>query len=94
MSARSGRSDAVDAAMALLLRLVLDDTWSAASAAAKLREQVPSRAVLSRARARVSAAMAERVSAVAERAAETLDLALSVAGKASRDPAATSAALP
>ena len=76
MIARGGRRDAVDAAMVRLVRLVLDDAWSAPWAAAQLREQVPDRAVLRRARARVSSALADRVSTVAERAAATLDLAL------------------
>jgi hypothetical protein len=78
MTARSGpRRYAVDAAMLQLVRLVLDDGWTAATAAALLRERVRDEAVLRRARAKVSRVLAERAGTVAERAAATLDLALS-----------------
>jgi len=64
--------------MLQLLRLVLDDAWTAVTAAAQLRERVPDERVLRRARAKVAWALAERASEIAERAAATVDLALSV----------------
>lgn len=64
--------------MAQLVRLVLDDAWTAVTAAIQLRERVQDEAVLHRARARVSLALAEPASSVAERAAATLDRALSL----------------
>jgi len=68
----------VDAAMVHLIRLVVDDGWSAASAGQALSQQVPDQAVLRRARARVQRAMAESVTPVGKRAVATLQVALSI----------------
>ena len=87
MIVRGGQRDATDAAMVQLVRLVLDDAWSAPAAAASLRARVPDDAILRRARARVAGALAERPSTVAARAAATLDLALR-AGRADHVPEA------
>ena len=76
MTARDGRRDAADAAMLQLIRLVLDDAWTASAAATELWERVPDHAVLRRAKARVTAALTDRPSAVARRAVATLDLAM------------------
>lgn len=67
------RWDDVDAALLALIRLVLDDSWSAHRAAAELRAKVPRDAVLRRVRARVLNALAEHPTPVAQRAALTLD---------------------
>lgn len=88
MIARGRRRDAVDLAMFRLMRLVLDDAWSAPSAAAQLRELVPDQTVLRRTRARVSSALADRASTVAERAVATLDLAV---GLCEAEPPGTTA---
>ena len=64
--------------MLQLVRLVLDDAWTACHAAVQLRQQVSDEAVLRRARAKVAWALAERASSIAERAAATLDVALSL----------------
>lgn len=68
--------DRVDAALLALIRLVLDDSWSAQRAATELRVKVTDESVLCRVRTRVRAALAERPTPVAQRAARTLDLLL------------------
>lgn len=73
---RSRRRDAADAAMALLVPLVLDDAWTAVTAAAHLRGRPYEEVVLRRARARVLSTSPGRASIVAQRAVATLDLAL------------------
>ena len=73
-----GRYSLTDAAMVQLVRLIIDDAWTAVGAAAQLRERVPDDAVLRRVHAKVSSALVERASSVGERAAATLELALSL----------------
>ncbi len=70
------RLDAVDAAILHLVRLVLDEGWTVAEAAAVLCQQVPDVAVLRRARVRVRRTLAERTGPAGQRAAATLDTAL------------------
>lgn len=65
-----------DAALLSLIRLVLDDSWSANRAAVELRSRVADEAALHRVRARVRRALVERPTPVAERAARTLDVVL------------------
>ena len=77
------RRDAVDRAIAELVRLVIEDTWTAVTAAVQLRGHVSDEAVLRRARSRVGWALAERSSIIAERAAATLDAALPSSAEAS-----------
>ena len=67
------RWDEVDAALLAVIRLVLDDSWSAHRAAAELRAKVPDEAVLRRVRNRVMNAHAKHPTPVAQRAALTLD---------------------
>lgn len=67
------RWDEVDAALLALIRLVLDDSWSARRAAAELRAKVPGDTVLRRVRSRVLNALADHPTPVAQRAAATLD---------------------
>jgi len=66
----------VDAALLTLIRLVLDDGWSAQRAGLELREKVNDDSVLRRVRIRVHNALAERPTFVAQRAAQTLDASL------------------
>lgn len=73
---RGRRRDAADTAIAQLVPLVLDDAWTAVTAAAQLRGRPYDDVVLRRARARVLSASPGRASNVARRAVETLDLAL------------------
>lgn len=75
---RSGprRWGPVDAALLTLIRLVLDDGWSAHQAAADLRARVADQSVLHLVRARVRDALAERPTPVAQRAVRTLDVLL------------------
>jgi hypothetical protein len=68
----------VDAAMVHLVRLVVDEAWTAASAGAALSRQIPDMAVLRRAQARVRRALAEGVTPVGQRAAATLEVALAI----------------
>ena len=68
------RWDDVDAAMLALIRLVLDDSWSAKRAASELALKVRNQTVLRRVRARVRNALAENPTPVARRAALTLDV--------------------
>jgi hypothetical protein len=69
------RSD--DVAMLHLVRMVLDEGWSAPVAARRLLDLVDGdRRLLHRARARVVHAATERASAVTKRALTTLDLAI------------------
>jgi hypothetical protein len=77
------RRDAVDRAIAELVRLVVEDTWTAVTAAVQLGRQVSDEAVLRRARSRVGWALAERSSIIGERAAATLDAALASSAEAS-----------
>ncbi len=72
--------DAVDATVLQVVRLVLDDGWTAQEAAAEVRRGVSDQFVLRRAWARVERALAERRSAIAVRAAATLRLAMTEAG--------------
>jgi hypothetical protein len=62
--------------MLRLVRLVLDDAWSAAEAAATLRQMVPDDTVLYQLRSRVRRALAERTSPAGERASATLEITL------------------
>lgn len=73
---RDRRPDPVDTAIVQLVRLVLDDSWSASTAAIVLCDLVEDQAVLRRARTRVAWAAADRASHVTERALATLDLAI------------------
>lgn len=68
------RWDDVDAAMLALIRLVLDDSWSAKRAASELGLKVRNHTVLRRVRSRVRNALAESPTPVAQRAALTLDV--------------------
>ena len=68
------RWDDVDAAMLALIRLVLDDSWSAKRAASELGLKVRNQTVLRRVRARVRNALAESPTPVAQRAALTLEV--------------------
>ena len=70
------RWDDTDAALLALIRLVLDDSWSAQRAAAELRARVADETALRRARTRVRNALAERATPVAQRAELTLDVLL------------------
>ena len=73
----SGRRwDEVDAALLALIRLILDESWSAQRAAAELRAKVTDESVLRRVRTRVQCALAERPTPIAQRAASTLDVLL------------------
>ncbi len=65
--------------MVHLVRLVVDETWTAASAGAALSRQIPDMAVLRRAQARVLRALAEGVTPAGQRAAATLEVALAIA---------------
>jgi hypothetical protein len=67
---------ATDRGMAHLVRLVLDEDWQPARAAARLREQVADQRVLRHMAARVQRALTERPSEVARRAALTLSRAI------------------
>jgi hypothetical protein len=75
----------VDAAMVHLVRLVVDEGWTAARAGEALSRQIPDTAVLRRARARVQRALVEGVTPVGNRAVATLEVALAIgaAGAAS-----------
>jgi hypothetical protein len=77
-SARKGAGDAVDLAMRRLVALVVAEPWYVTIAARELRQAVHDDAVLRRARARVSRALAERASDIGERAAATIDAALAL----------------
>ena len=77
----SGRAwDEVDSALVALIRLVLDQSWTAERAGAELRARVRNDQVLLRVRARVRNALDERPTPVARRAARTLDMALARPG--------------
>ena len=71
----------VDAALLALIRLVLDDSWSAQRAAAELRVKVPADTVLRRVRTRVLNALDEHPTPVAQRAAHTLEALLGDSGR-------------
>lgn len=81
------RWDEVDTAMLALIRLVLDDSWSAQWAAAALRVRVVDESVIRRVRTRVENALADRPTPVARRAKRTLDVLL---GDDRREPALAS----
>lgn len=66
----------VDAALLALIRLVLDDSWSAQQAAAELGDKVTDDWVLRIVRIRVQSAFDEHPTPVAQRAARTLDVLL------------------
>lgn len=70
---RAHHWDELDAALLALIRLVLDDSWSAEQAAEKMAGQVTDESVLRRLRARVVSALAERPTPLAARAAQTMD---------------------
>ncbi len=70
------RRDPVERAIVELVRLIVDDTWTAVAAGVQLRRHVGDEAVLRCARSRVGWALAERSSVIGERAAATLDAAL------------------
>ena len=72
------RLGTVDVAMRVVVRLVVDDAWSAIEAARQLRERVPDESVLRRARARVIRALAERAGLFGQRAVATIDAALAL----------------
>jgi hypothetical protein len=71
------RWDEVDAALLVLIRLVLEDSWSERRAAAELRAKVPDESVLRGVRTCVARALAERPTPVAKRATRTLDIVFS-----------------
>jgi hypothetical protein len=64
--------------MVHLVRLVVDEGWTAASAGQALSQQVPDKAVLRRARARVQRAMADGITPVGSRAVATIQVALAI----------------
>lgn len=68
--------DEADAALLALIRLILDDSWSAEGAASELRVKVTDESVLCRVRTRVRRALAERPTPMAQRAERTLDVLL------------------
>lgn len=72
------RWSTVDRAMLHLVRLVLDEAWHPATAAAHLRDLIPDPRVLRHLAARVERALFDRPSPVGERAARTLALALAL----------------
>ena len=72
------RRGPIDAVLVALVRLVVDDSWTPAWAAERLREQVDDERALRRARDQVGWALADRPSAFGERAAATLDAALAL----------------
>lgn len=82
---RGHRRDAADVAIAQLVPLVLDDAWTAVTAAAQLRRRPYDEVILRRARARVLSVSPGPASNVAKRAVVTLDLALD-SGRASPEP--------
>lgn len=73
---RTRRWDETDAALLALIRLALDDSWSAEAAAGEMAMRVPDQSVLRRVRVRVENAVAERPTPVALRALRTLDALL------------------
>lgn len=77
-SRRNGRRswDAADVALLALIRLALEDSWSAQRAAAELRLRVTDESVLYRVRARVRNALSDRPTPVAQRCARTLEVLL------------------
>ena len=74
---RAGRSS-VDVAMLHLVRLVVDDDWSPASAGDRLREATPDDAVLRRVHARVIRTLVERRGHLDDRAVATIEAALAI----------------
>ncbi len=73
---RSQLDEMVDWAMVCLVRVVVRDDWTAASAAEQLRGEVPAEGVLRCAQVRVARARAESDSSIGARAAATLEAAL------------------
>ena len=67
------RWDQTDAALLALVRLILDDSWTAGRAAAELRTRIADDSVLRQLRARVRAAHTDPPTPLEQRAAQTVD---------------------
>lgn len=72
------RSQRVDQALVVLVRLVWDETWTVRCAGDQLWSEVPDQLALRGARARVLGAMTGRRTALGERSVAILDAALEV----------------
>ena len=86
MATGQTRHDGVDVAMAHLVRLVVDEAWTAQDAAARLLGRVRQRAALRRLRTKVVLAQIERPGRFGERAIATLDAALALGQHRSVSP--------